>query len=254
MTCVEPSGTPKRSPMNNWSLSQLLAGLHEDIERRLATARKSLGHPGTKGDASEHVWLELLQTYLPRRYQASTAHVVDSLGAFSEQIDLVVFDRQYSPFIFQYEGQTIISAESVYAAFEAKQSINAEQVSYAQKKVASVRRLHRTSLPIPHAGGTFGAKSPPYIFGGLLTFESDWRPALGQPLVDALDDGEPEGNLDLGCVAAHGMFCRDETGSYVITPQGKPATAFLLELIARLQSSATVPMIDIRAYARWLAS
>ena len=32
----------------------------------------------------------------------------------------------------------------------------------------------------------------------------------------------------------------------------KPATAFLFELIARLQSIATVPMIDIRAYAKWL--
>jgi len=39
-----------------------------------------------------------------------------------------------------------------------------------------------------------------------------------------------------------------------VTPQGKAATAFLLELIARLQDSATVPMIDVRAYAKWLAA
>jgi hypothetical protein len=50
----------------------------------------------------------------------ATAHVVDRLGAFSEQIDVAVFDRQYSPFIFYYQGQTIIPAESVYAVFEAK--------------------------------------------------------------------------------------------------------------------------------------
>ena len=121
-------------------------------------ARASL-IPVAKGDASEKAWLELLQTYLPERYQAETAHVVDSEGVFSEQIDIVVFDRQYSPFIFNYQGQKIIPAESVYAAFEAKQSIDADQVAYAQKKVASVRRLHRTSLPIPHAGGTFPGES-----------------------------------------------------------------------------------------------
>lgn len=115
-------------------------------------------HPGTKGDASESVWLELLTAYLPQRYQAAKAHVVDSRGVFSDQIDVVVFDRQYSPFIFKYQEETIIPAESVYAVFEAKQSINASQVSYAHKKVASVRRLHRTSLPIPHAGGTYPAK------------------------------------------------------------------------------------------------
>src|ERR1700737_63893 len=99
--------------MNEWSLPKLLAGLHEDIQHRLATARRTLAHPGTKGNASENVWRELLQTYLPRRYQSETAHVVDSQGTFSEQIDVVVFDRQYSPFIFRYEDQTIIPAESL---------------------------------------------------------------------------------------------------------------------------------------------
>src|SRR5439155_22316666 len=132
----------------SWSLSQLLAGLHDDIEQRLKTSRKTMGHPVTKGDASENVWIDLLRTYLPQRYQTEKAHVVDSNDVFSEQMDLVVFDRQYSPLIFNYEGQKIIPAESVYAVFEAKQSINAGEVDYAQKKIASVRRLHRTSLPI----------------------------------------------------------------------------------------------------------
>src|SRR5437867_9759527 len=104
--------------MSNWSLSKLLASLHDDIERRLATVRESFGHSTTKGDASEQVWLQMLQTYLPRRYQAEKAHVVDSNGVFSQQIDVVVFDRQYSPFIFHYEGQIVVPAESVYALFE----------------------------------------------------------------------------------------------------------------------------------------
>src|SRR5712691_272769 len=103
--------------MSKWSLAQLLAGLHDDIERQLSTARKSIGHAPSKGDASESVWLELLQTYLPRRYEAASAHVVDSLGNFSDQIDVVVFDRQYSPFIFSFQGQKIIPAESVYGMF-----------------------------------------------------------------------------------------------------------------------------------------
>lgn len=237
--------------MSNWSLPKLLAGLHDDIERRLTAARQLFGHPGTKGEASERVWLELLQQYLPLRYRAEKAHVVDSKGVFSEQIDVVVFDRQYSPFIFHYEGQIIIPAESVYAAFEAKQTINADMVDYAQKKVASVRRLYRTSLPIPHAGGTYPAKSLSPILGGILTLESDWTPALGEPLTTALAKNQ-EGRLDLGCVAAHGIFACDAVGCLSITPQGKAATAFLLELIARLQSGATVPMIDTRAYAQWL--
>lgn len=240
--------------MTDWSLPVLLAGLHDEIHQRLERTRKSFGHTGTKGDASENVWLELLQTYLPQRYQAARAHVVDSKGAFSDQIDVVVFDRQYSPFIFQSEGQKIIPAESVYGVFEAKQTINAEQIKYAHEKVASVRRLHRTSLPIPHAGGVYPAKPLIPILGGILTFESDWKPAFGQPMSDALRADMDEGRLELGCVAAHGYFSLDmKTGAYETFPGGKPATAFLFKLISQLQFGGTVPMIDVQAYAQWLA-
>ena len=237
-----------------WSLPKLLAGLHDDIQRRLATVRDTIDHPGSKGDASETVWLTMLQTYLPQRYRAASAHVVDSNGVFSQQIDVVVFDRQYSPFIFSYEGQTIVPAESVYAVFEAKQSINAERIDYARKKVASVRRLHRTSLPIPYAQGTYPPKPLIPILGGVLTFESDWSPPLGDTLEAALIDGDAEGRLDLGCVAAHGHFAFDAaTQQYEVHREGKPATAFLFKLISQLQFSGTVPMIDIQAYAQWLS-
>lgn len=238
--------------MTDWSLQQLLRGLHDDISQRLRLARQSFAHTSTKGDASERVWLELLQKYLPARYRAERAHVVDSNGQFSDQIDVVVFDRQYSPFIFEFEEQRVVPAESVYAVFEAKQTINASQIAYAQKKAASVRRLHRTSLPIPHAGGTYPAKKPSHILGGALTFESEWSPPLGQPLLASLSDATDGTRLDLGCIAAHGIFSCDPGNCHTTTVSDKAATMFLLELIARLQSVATVPMIDVRAYARWL--
>ncbi|KPL86917.1 DUF6602 domain-containing protein [Herpetosiphon geysericola] len=239
--------------MTNWSLSQLLAGLHDDIQQRLETCRKSFAHPGTKGDASEKVWLQLLETYLPQRYQVATAHVVDSQGIFSEQIDVVIFDRQYSPFIFNYQGQIIVPAESVYAVFETKQTINANYVEYAQNKVASVRRLHRTSLPIPHAGGYYPPKPLIHILGGILTFDSDWNPHGGFPLESSLNKSEAIGQLDMGCIAACGHFhLNSSSGMYDITLEGKPATAFLFKLISELQFSGTVPMIDVQAYEHWL--
>lgn len=240
--------------MADWSLSGILSVLHEDIQQRLQNVRKTLGHPVTKGDASERVWLELLKKYLPHRYQAETAHIVDSKGNFSEQIDVVVFDRQYTPFIFHYEGKMVIPAEGVYAVFESKQSINAEQIKYAQSKVASVRQLHRTSLPIPHAGGTYPPKPLNNVLGGILTFESDWSPKLGKALQKALDASPPIGRLDLGCIAVHGYFhLNQDTEEYDLTNGGKAATAFLFKLISKLQASATVPMIDIEAYGQWLA-
>lgn len=239
--------------MSEWSLSQLLSSLHDDIQQRLAIVRKSFNHPGTKGDASEDVWISLLETYLLKRYQAAKAHVVDSLGNFSQQIDVVVFDRQYSPFIFSYQGELIIPAESVYAVFEAKQTADAALVAYAQEKVASVRRLHRTSLPIPYAKGVYPAKALIPVLGGLLTFESDWSPPLGVSFEKALNTDIEDGRLDIGCVAAHGHFFYDSAAAgYSVITESKPATAFLFKLISQLQFSGTVPMIDVEAYGQWL--
>lgn len=235
-------------------LTDLLADLHRDLQLRLEISRNSLKHSTTMGDASESAWLKMLQEYLPKRYQAARAHVVDSRGDFSEQIDVVVFDRQYSPFIFNFENQLIVPAESIYAVFEAKQAINAEEVRYAREKVASVRRLHRTSLPIPNAGPTVPPKPPIPILGGLLTLESDWNPPMGDSLQRALSGSTAEERLDVGCVAAHGYFAFDRASAkYEIVTAGKHATGFLFRLISQLQFSGTVPMIDVQAYAQWLA-
>ena len=239
--------------MAEWSLPEIFASLHNQIENELIIGREALNHPTDKGDAAETVWLEMLSLYLPKRYRAAKAHVVDSNGKFSQQIDVVVFDRQYSPFIFNFKGSTVVPAESIYAVFEVKPTIDSEAIRYAQDKVNSVRALHRTSMPIPNAGGKpYEPKTPFPILGGLLTFESDWKkPPLGDTLLNNLITHHP-GRLDLGCVASHGLFSNDAEGNYTISLQPKAATAFLFELIARLQTMATVPMIDVRAYARWL--
>ena len=151
------------------------------------------------------------------------------------------------------KARTIIPAESVDAVFEAKQTASAALVAYAQDKVASVRRLHRTSLPIPYAKGVYPAKPLIPILGGLLTFESEWSPPLGQSFDKALLKDAGDGRLDIGCVASHGHFFYDgPSGAYQFVNDGKPATAFLFKLIAQLQFSGTVPMIDVDAYAQWL--
>jgi hypothetical protein len=79
-------------------------------------------------------------------------------------------------------------------------------------------------------------------------------PPFGQSFSNALAADTGEGRLDLGCIAGHGYFSRNpQTGAYETFPGGKPATAFLFKLIAQLQFSGTVPMIDVQAYAEWLS-
>lgn len=48
------------------------------------------------------------------------------------------------------------------------------------------------------------------------------------------------------------LFYDQASGAYSYTNENKPATAFLFKLIAQLQFSGTVPMIDVEAYGQWL--
>jgi hypothetical protein len=237
--------------MTEWSLPTLFEGVHQNVQAELELARSAYAHPTTKGDASEDVWLHLFNSYLPRRYRAAKAFVVDSNNEFSLQLDVVIYDELYTPPVFARGAVRIIPAESVYAVFEAKQAANSENLRQAHEKAASVRRLHRTSAPIITAGVQTTARVPHAILAGLLTLESDWKPALGGAIKRQLLAADSDSYLDIGCFAAAGYFVRAEDGIRV-EEGGKAATAFLFELIAQLQAQGTVPALDARAYARWL--
>lgn len=237
--------------MTDWSLPTLFEGVHEKVHAELDLARRALAHPTTKGDASEDVWLHLLNTYLPRRYRAAKAHVVDSTNRFSLQLDVVIYDELYTPPIFAMGAVKVIPAESVYAVFEAKQTANASNLRQAHEKAASVRKLLRTSAQVVNAGVVSRGRDPQPILAGILALESDWTPAFGEPLRTALLAADIDSQLDVGCFAASGFFVRDGD-AIAVDEQPKAATAFLFELIARLQALGTVPALDARAYARWL--
>lgn len=232
---------------SDWSLAILFADFHDKIERELATAR-NLGHPTEKGDASEQVWIDVFNHYLPRRYECRKGFVVDSEGTFSQQIDVIIHDRQYSPFVFSFKGTDVVPAESVYAVFEAKQELTADHIRYAREKAISVRLLHRTSLSAETIDGPSRPKPLHHILAGVLTLGANWTPPLGATLLDHLRKDMADGVIDLGCVANAGWFTRRDQ-DFDVAAVDKAATRFLLELIAQLQAIGTAPMLDVRAYA-----
>src|SRR5262245_23620498 len=68
-------------------------------------------HGPSAGAATERHWIRLFERYLPKRYQAASAFVIDSRGARSRQIDIAIYDNFYSPPLFPQEGSVHIPAE-----------------------------------------------------------------------------------------------------------------------------------------------
>jgi hypothetical protein len=239
------------SPMPD-RLTEILDGLQAQLEGSLRASRLAVTHPGARGEASEEDWLRVLKDHLPQRYQADRAFVIDSNGATSGQIDIVIYDRQYSPLLYNLANQRYVPAESVYGVLEVKQDLSREHVLYAGEKAASVRRLHRTSGPIPYAGGAYAPRALPHIVSGLVTCQSSWSPPFGEALRGALNELGAEAQLDIGCSLLHGTFEVTYRGGqpvHVTIAAGQRALVeFLMRLLKQLQALATAPAIDYAAY------
>ncbi len=245
-------GATPSSGQPRFDLRAAFIARQQQLLADLGLSRTVADHPGTLGDATELDWAGMLRDVLPQRYGVSKAFVVDANERRSEQLDVVIHDRHFSPLLFEVGGARFIPAEGVYAVFEVKQQINKEQVEYAGKKIASVRGLHRTSVPIPHAGGVYEPRPLPRILGGILTLDSDWSPLFGDPFRRALTARDQGEVLDLVCVLRHGAFEApdpSQPGSLAISDAETSVIFFTLRLLKRLQTMATVPAINFDTYA-----
>lgn len=167
-----------------------------------------------------------------------------------DQIDIVIYDPQYTPTLLNQQSHRYIPAEAVYAVIEAKPTINRELLSYAGKKAASVRALHRTSAPIVHVGGTSAAKPAFPIIAGIVAHKVDWSDGFGKHFKDALLDLTDDSSLEFGCGLSAGSFDNfAEDGSISIGEKDCALILFLFRLLGKLQSLGTVRAIDWSSYS-----
>lgn len=259
-------------------LRELYTGLQKQMVASLNVNREFISHPGSKGDATEQHWIHFLRTYLPDRYKVDKAIVIDSTCNVSEQMDIVIYDGMYTPFIFNQDGFLYIPAESVYAVFEVKQDVRGN-IDYAAKKVESVRKLKRTSLAMVSAGTPMPARTLTKIIGGILTTTNSYSDF--DTIKKQLDKLKGYRTLDMGCFCDSGSFYVDyeemiptpeeidpkknieENRKYIaqlyesrkvkginFSDKDVSLFTFFLQLVSYLKSIGTVPAIDINEYLK----
>jgi hypothetical protein len=242
---------PKKPPKNR--LKSLYEALEHQVRSQLEIRRLAHRNAEARGDAAEEVWLDLLAEHLPKRYQVGKGIVIDADGKESHYIDIIVYDRQYTPPVF---NKLYIPAESVYAVIEAKQMLNRANVGYAGRKAASVRRLRRTNGSVVHAGGRIDKPRDPFrIIAGIVTYKSTWTDPFGTSLQDALADLRPSQQIDFGIAVDDGYFeveYEDDGPTISQFLKTRTLASFLIRLLAHLQKVGTVPVIEYDEYSKVL--
>ena len=237
-------------------IKNLFKGMQEQMIAQL-NAQEFIGHPGTKGDVTENNWLSWMKKFLPKRYAADKAFVIDNKGNVSDQIDIVIYDKQYSPIVFEQNGALYVTAESVYAVFEVKQDLSKANIKYAENKISSVRRLARTSAPIVYSVGMKPAKPLHNIIGGLLTTHTEWNNPIDELVKSHLSKLKHEGQIDLLCCLKDSSFSIEYSESEVTLHKSSGDEVLIyifLKLLLMLQKIGTVPAIDLLQYAKVIDS
>ena len=260
---------------NKINISELFNGLQNQMIAQLNTNREFIKHPGTKGDSLENVWIEWLREYLPNRYNVDNAIVIDSAGHLSHQMDLVIYDQQYTPFVFKQNGIYYIPAEGVYAVFEVKPELTKDYIIYAGEKIESVRMLKRSSASIIDIGIKKKPRPLTKIMGGILASESRLKTKI--TIGNHLKSLKGLQGIDIGCAVDFASFYVDYEGEYDAIPdvpfqklnknihdyynnrsiksiefskKEKSLVTFFLQLMRYLQQSiGTVAAIDLGKYS-----
>lgn len=247
------------------NLKDLYAGMQQEMLSKLQVGALPFPHPGSKGDSTEANWIDWFRTYLPKRYMVDKAVIIDSSGNQSHQIDLVIYDAQYSYLVFNQGDSKLIPAESVYAIFEVKQDLNKNHIEYAGEKAKSVRSLYRTSAPIKYAGGEYPPKALHEILAGVLTTRSAWADPIVSNTVKYIKERSYEEHLDFVCSVSNNTFVvenntfvseydSNQTPIIRFCEKDESLVFLLLNLLQRLQDIGTVPAIDYSKYAQKINS
>jgi hypothetical protein len=232
------------------NLRQLFLHMQTQMLAHLS-AGELFEQPTACGAVTEQHWLDLFARYLPERYRASSAFVVDSDGRRSRQIDIAIYDRFYSPLLLPHPSGLHIPAESVYAVFEVKQDLNSRLIHDAARKAASVRALRRTSVPVP--GARSRAKKLHPILAGILALRATWHRRFNLRLPAILRRLPPDQRLDLGCALQQGAFEVLPSDIRLSTPE-ESLIFFILRLLHRLRALGTAPAPDLMQYGASLTS
>jgi hypothetical protein len=265
--------------MNKIDLKQLFGGLQNQMVAQLNTNREFITHPGSKGDSLENAWIEWLQKYLPNRYSVDKAIIIDHEGNTSQQIDIVIYDNWFTPFIFSQNGFHYIPAEGVYAVFEVKPDIQGNvgdksYIEYAAEKIESVRILNRTSTNMINSGKKLEPRGLTKIIGGILTSTNSFTHDNNNTIKKHLKSQIGLKGIDIGCIADYGFFYVDYNGEENDTEKDfnnrilnyyndrninkitfsnseNSLVSFFLQLTRYLQQAiGTIPAIDLNAYSK----
>jgi hypothetical protein len=188
-----------------------------------AQAISGIAHPGIKGRLREILIRDAIAPFLPPSVEVLTGTIVsvDAHRTHRTQDDLVIFDREAAPLLWEAE-QAVIPIEGVVSHIEVKSKLTRADVRDALLSAGELRNLSSGTAPT----------------GILFAYDSDLSTSEATRLMSIISEdfvpavsGQSTSPVQMICVGTRGTWVlidRGEQGWYFVPPvDGRHLLAFV---------------------------
>lgn len=128
-------------------------------------------HNSTDGSNREGIYANVIRHFISDKYEiAQNVFIIDSEGKISKEVDIVIYEKTYIPYIFKKENIKILPIEGVFAAIQSKSDIKNVKEEDLKNWVESVESL--TSKSGVYSGSIF------QLIGEPIIKKRDYKPLM----------------------------------------------------------------------------
>ena len=198
----------------------------EEMTRKSAALRRDYAqHRPSAGINREDIVANFLRNHLPERFGVSTGLIISHDGMFSNEADLVVFDKPNNSPLYPDVQKKLWPVEALYALIEVKIQLNPRDLTDAISKFRTFKKLQRRFRHVR------GSQSITDSLAILWSFDSSSPETLKTNLTSALENIPSVERPDL--VVVPGKLVA-KSGSYLETSKlGQPNSPHRNSLVAR---------------------
>lgn len=129
--------------MPNRRYQEVLLSSQKKLDISAEQIRNLIPTSGEIGTLIEEMFRSYLGEVLPEKIGVSHGFVMDSDGGESKQMDIILYDKMYTPRIFTSAAANVFPVEATYACGEIKTKLNAKELKDSFEKCLSYKHLRR---------------------------------------------------------------------------------------------------------------
>lgn len=167
-------------------LGTLFDGVNLKMMNDFKFITSQISHRATKGHVREEIVRDFLREYLPPSLGIGSGIVLSSVDSEQEskQIDVVIYDKNNCPMLFNLSGVQLFPIEMVYCVIEVKSRLTSSELKKACANIESVKVLSKKAyiknedavVPFVRAYGREHNHWP--VFGVVFAFSGITAPKI----------------------------------------------------------------------------